>query len=224
MIIIVAALIGLLLAIGLVVRMQRMQEQRQMQRQRLRRWVTQHKSLDLDLRHWVLDLSEPETQVLLELLTGYCASINTQLDWIFSSKIANAPVLKSELEASVSIYLQTIFHFLQLEEDVIAFQAFLAFDKKPAARRQRRLVDQLYTNIKSQGPTESAKRLIQRFRPKKISRLEKIATIRQAFDNDPAATMTALKEIIADGNPKSVKSSSGESRLGSMHTSPQAVS
>ncbi|MEZ4664711.1 MAG: hypothetical protein R2911_44830 [Caldilineaceae bacterium] len=190
-------LIIALFAVGMVWRRTRAAKQRRQQIAQLRRWATEHNALEPALQQWIQRLSTTEAEVLLELLNGYCTSLNWELNWLFAPQIQKAPALKMVLEESVSAYARAILHSLQMEADVAAFHAYVAFEKKPNARKQRPLVQQLYAKVNDAQLTPPTKRFLGRFARKEASTKAQVAAIQQAFERDPARAMAALKQVLA---------------------------
>ena len=197
MYLLIIAILLALFSLGLFWRFKRARLQKQERTQQLLAWAARHKAMDPVLQQWILRLPADEAGVLLDLVNGYCTSLNWELDWLFAPQIAKAPVLKAALEDSVSAYANSILGSLQMAEDVDAYKAYLAFDRKPVARKQRTLVQHLYARIDEQNGTRSAKKVLGRFRSAKVTRQQKISAIRQAFEHDPAGAMVHLKETLA---------------------------
>ncbi|MEZ4678312.1 MAG: hypothetical protein R2932_29265 [Caldilineaceae bacterium] len=186
-----------LFIIGSWWRRSRAAKQRRWQIEQLRRWAAEHDALEPPLQQWIQRLPATEAQVLLELLNGYCTSLNWELNWLFAPQIAKAPELKSVLEESVSAYARAILHSLQMEVDVAAYQAYVALEKKPMARKHRSLVEQLYQKVNDERLLPPPHRFWGRFSRKSASSKAQVAAIQQAFERDPAQAMAALKEILA---------------------------
>lgn len=190
-------IIVLFFGVGLFWRRARTRKQRVLRIAQLRQWAADHGALEPALQQWIQRLPADKAQILLELLDGYCASLNWELNWLFAPQIAKAPELKLVLEESVSAYARAILHSLQMEADVAAYQAYVALEKDPNARKQQPLVEQLYEKVNHEQLTPPTKRFFGRFSRKGASAKAKIAAIQQAFDRDPALAMAALKEVLA---------------------------
>jgi hypothetical protein len=190
--------------------------QRTLRIRQLRAWVANHHVLDPAVQQWMQRLSAAEAEELLQLLQGYCTSLNWELNWLFAPQIKKAPALKIVLEESISAYIHAILVSLQMEEDVQAYQAYLAFEKKPTARKQGAFVEALYRKIDHGQLPPSAKTRLSRFMgkaapwkaatstvgPRKAAtRKEQVAAIQQAFEHDPARTMAALKAVLVSDSP-----------------------
>ncbi|MEZ4734838.1 MAG: hypothetical protein R3E79_47705 [Caldilineaceae bacterium] len=202
----------LLLIIGFELqRRQRNRRRKQTLTQQLYTWADQTLTLDPELQQWIHRLPAAEASVLVNLLTGYCTSLNWELAWLFAPQIERAPVLKQALEESVSAYARAILTSLQMEEDVRAYQVYLAFARKPTARHQRRLVQRLYPKVQTgKGGLGAAEPREWRFLPKfstgkknkantrPPTHKEQIAAIQRAFDQNPVYAMEALKEVLAE--------------------------
>lgn len=205
-------LLLLLLIVGFEMqKRQRNRQRKQALTQQLYTWAEQNSTLDPDLQQWIHRLPATEASVLVDLLTGYCTSLNWELAWLFAPQIERAPVLKQALEESVSAYARAILTSLQMEEDVRAYQAYLAFARKPSARNQRRLVQQLYPKLHAEGviPRAAAPREW-RFLPKfsagnkgkankkPPTHKEQIAAIQRAFEQNPIHAMEVLKQVLTE--------------------------
>ncbi len=190
----------ILLLVVLVVRFfwqrWRTHKTRRLQLTQLRQWAAAHDALEPPLQRWLQRLPASEAQVLLELLDGYCKSLNWELHWLFAPQIKKAPALKVALEESVSAYVRAILHSLQMESDVQAYQAYVAFEKNPTGRKQRALVQQLYQKVNDEHLTPPTKRLLGRFRRKDPTPKAQVAAIQQAFERDPARAMALLKDVL----------------------------
>ena len=202
----------LLFSLGIGYRVQRQRRNSRQKRaliQQLYAWAESNSTLDMDLQQWIQRLPADEAAVLVELLTGYCASLNWELEWLFAAQIERAPLLKQALEENVAAYVRAILTGLQMEEDVRAYHVYLEFARKPSARKQRTLVQKLYPSLQAQGLTvenESPAKLrfLPRFatmKPRKRAnkaptRQEQIAAIQRAFENNPGRAMEALKQTL----------------------------
>ncbi|MCB0063356.1 MAG: hypothetical protein KDE19_14645 [Caldilineaceae bacterium] len=176
----------------------RARERRHRQCSRLRAWAASHDALDPVVQQWIARLSTDEIEVLYTLLNGYCASLQWQLDWLFAPQIKKAPELQAVLEESIRIYARMLLLSLQMELDVLAYQSYLEFEKRPAARKQRPLVNKLYAKIDRSALTPPPTRALHRLAHKKVTPKAQVAAIRKAFAEDPVKTMQFLKEILAD--------------------------
>lgn len=186
----------ILLTIGIILRTRRMRKQKQASIQQMRVWSVQNQTLDPVSQQWIQQLSSSESKVLLDLLNGYCTSLNWELGWLFTPQIEKAPALKAALEESVSAYARAILLSLQMEDDVYAYHAYLDFEKNPRARKQRVLVQHLYQKINNTNITSPTRRLFRVFSRRGPSHKEQIAAIQRAFERDPAFTMAALQEVL----------------------------
>ncbi len=192
-------IIFLLLLLTLTTFWRRRQERQQKRAHilQLRAWAADHQALEPALQQWITRLSAKEAELLFDLLSGYCASLQWELTWLFAPQIKKAPALQAVLEESVSTYARTILVALQMEVDVQAFQTYVAFAQKPTARSHRPLVEQLYHKVDQGGLTPPAKRLWSRFSRKGTTTKQQITAIQQAFERDPAKAMEFLKETLS---------------------------
>ncbi|MCB0081584.1 MAG: hypothetical protein KDE47_11665, partial [Caldilineaceae bacterium] len=133
----ILVLITILFVIGVWWRRSRAAKQRRLQIEQLRQWAADHDALEPPLQQWIQRLPANQAQVLWEMLDGYCTSLHWELNWLFAPQIKKAPELKMALEESVSAYARAILHSLQMEVDVAAYHAYVAFDQNPNTRKQR---------------------------------------------------------------------------------------
>lgn len=183
--------------IGLILVQWRRRYQQRSRLRRLRTWATQSTAVEPVLQAWIEQMSSAQLTVLLDLLHGYCASLHWQLDWLFMPQIESAPALHTAVEEGVSSYARTILLSLQLAEDVQAYQAYLAFEKQPYARKQQPLVQNLYAKIQHERVTPAVQGFFRRFSDQDTTQTDQVAAIREAFAQDPANAMGALKEVLA---------------------------
>ncbi|MEM7125864.1 MAG: hypothetical protein AAF702_06035 [Chloroflexota bacterium] len=165
---------------------------------RLQRWMIQYQSEEPMFQLWKRSLSEKDSELLLELLEGYCTTLNWDLDWLLSSEIKKAPELQEALEVSISGYLETIFLSLQKDQDVQAYLSYLAFMEAPTAHKYRDLLKVLYGKLAQDGLiplTQNSFRLLRWRRP---TIKQQIAAIKYAFEQDPARPMQLLKEVLVE--------------------------
>ena len=186
-----------LFIIGLLLQRWRMLYRKQKRLRHLQHWGTQSAMVDPIARQWLQQLPPAQLEVLLDLLHGYCASLNWELDWLFAPQLHKAPALHAALEESVAAYLRVLLLSLQMTEDVQAYQLYLAFDKQPHAHRQRLLVQQLYARLHHQRVPPKAQGFFSRFSRASARHQDQVAVIRQAFAADPARAMAALKAVLA---------------------------
>lgn len=207
------ASILLLLSVGVGYGMRKRQISRRHKRtliQQLYSWAESNSTLEKDLQQWLQRLPADEAAVLVELLVGYCASLNWDLEWLFAEQIGRAPRLQQALEENVATYIRSIVTSLQMEQDVQGYQAYLKFANKPTARNQRTLVQKLYPRLHAQGLTTETQvtsklnflpKFIKRFPSPKANKLpthrEQIAAIQRAFDQNPTLAMEALKQTLS---------------------------
>lgn len=190
-------LLLILFYIGVIWRRRRARKQREQRIEQLRQWAAEHRLLEPALQQWIQRLPAPEAQILLELLDGYCTSLNWELNWLFAPQIKKAPALKLALEENVSAYARAVLHSLQMEADVRAYQAYVTFEQKPHAPKQKSLVQQLYHKVNDETFVPPTKRFFSRFGRKNHTNPDQVAIIQQAFERDPARAMAALKEVLA---------------------------
>lgn len=194
---IILFLILILAVIGMLWRQRYQRQKRQQALRELRRWVGEHTAIDPDLQRWVSGLSAAETHVLLDLLNGYCASLNWELAWLFSAQLEKAPMLKQALEEGVIAYACSILASLQLVDDVHAYKTYVALTQKPADRKQFTLVQKLYSAFSERGVIVPVKPKRRWFR-QQLTRKQQITAVIDAFEQDPALAMETLKLLLID--------------------------
>lgn len=194
----------LLFAVTLLLRRQQRQHQRALIRQ-FYTWVGQPHGLDATLQQWINALSDAEAELLVKLLQGYCASLNWELEWLFAPQIEKAPLLRDALVDSVRAYARTILTSLQMEVDVRAYQAYVAFSRKPTNRKQSALVQKLYRQISAAGIIPPLEKVKRRFLSKQPTRKHQITVIQQAFEQKPAQAMEVLKQLLIEDAATSVR-------------------
>ncbi|MBX3012989.1 MAG: hypothetical protein KF832_15845 [Caldilineaceae bacterium] len=186
-----------LAVIGMFWRRRYQQQQRQKALRELRRWIGEHTAIDPTLQRWVAGLSPAETHVLLDLLNGYCTSLNWELSWLFSHHLEKTPVLKQALEEGLVAYANSILASLQLIDDVHAYRTYVALTQKPAGKRQFALIQKLYKTFGERGvivPVKAKRRWLSR----QPTRKQQIAAVISAFDQDSALAMDTLKLLLVD--------------------------
>ncbi|MEM7130908.1 MAG: hypothetical protein AAF702_31595 [Chloroflexota bacterium] len=170
----------------------RQREQRTIRGQQFRSWVIGHRSMDSRLQQWILGLSPIEREILLDLLDGYCNSLNWRLNWLFTPAIKKAPRLHGVVDENVRAYAEMILVSLQMEIDVHAYQTYLDFEQRPTARTQRTMVHQLYSKIEKSKLMPARGRLLGRFSRNDATLSRQIATIKYTFEHSPAQAMDML--------------------------------
>ena len=193
---IIPLLLLILLAIGagLLLRRRKQQQRRLLLRQ-LRQWLGAQHADNPYLQRWVNGLSANEAEVLLELLTGYCTSLNWELSWLFTPQLQKVPALQHALEEGIKTYTRSILTALQLGEEVQAYHAYRALVQKPASRKQFALIQKLYQELTQRGviPTDTKARGWFRRQP---TRKQKIHAVIGAFDREPVLAMSVLKTLL----------------------------
>lgn len=190
-------LLIILSVIGMLWRERYLQKRRQLTLRQLRRWLGENVALDPELQRWINSLSTKETEVLLDLLEGYCTSLNWELSWLFTPYLQKTPVLKQALEEGVIAYACSILASLQLVDDVYLYKTYVALAQKPKARKQFALIQKLYKKLGEKGALVAAetKRSWWRRQP---SKRQQIAAVTRVFDQDPALAMATLKTLLID--------------------------
>lgn len=183
--------------IGVLWRQRYLQKRRQQTLRQLRRWLGENAALDLELQRWMSGLSTKETEVLLDLLEGYCTSLNWELSWLFTPYLQKTPVLKQALEEGVIAYACSILASLQLVDDVYLYKTYVALAQKPKERKQFVLIRKLYKKLGEKGALVAAdtKRSWWRRQP---SKHQQITAVMRVFDQDPALAMVTLKTLLID--------------------------
>lgn len=195
-------LIVLLLAIVVIVvgvRRQRQQarKQRQMMLHRLRDWLGVEEINDPGLQKWVNGLSAEEASVLLDLLNGYFASLNWEINWLFSPHLKKIPALQQAVEEGVLAYMRSILDSLQLVEDVRAYNTYLELVRKPKGRKQFSLIQKLYESLAAQKAIKPGKAKRGLFARRALQK-EQIAAVLQVFDREPDLAMKSLKALLTN--------------------------
>lgn len=188
-------LLLLLLGIGVALRRYKQRHRRRLLRQ-LRQWLGAQTIDDPHLQRWVNGLSQGEADVLFDLLTGYCASLNWELTWLFTPQLQKVPSLQQAIEEGVTTYVRSILTALQLEGEVHAYKTYSRLVQKPGQRKQFTLIQKLYQEFSRQGlitPDPKARRWFRR----SPTRKQKISAVLAAFEHKPAPAMTSLKTLLA---------------------------
>ncbi len=188
-------LIFFLLGINLRARQRR--KQRREQVQDLHAWMISYQTPIPAFQLWKQGLSMRESEILFDLVQGYCTSLNWKLDWLLSPQIQKAPELQAVLETSINNYLETIFLSLQKELDVNAYLLYLDFEKKPTAGRHQALIEPLYDKLERDRLIPQPKRIFSRITRRKANASQQIAGIQHAFEHDPKRAMLRLKEVLS---------------------------
>jgi len=204
---ITAAVLLFLFCLGLFLRWRHRKNERKEDVREMRAWMVKYQSPNHAFQLWKYGLSLQESEVLMDLARGYCTSLNWDLEWLLSSQLEKAPVLESAVEIGVNNYLESVFVSLQTERDVQAYQVYQAFEKKPTARKNRAMVEQLYDRLSRDGLIPKAKRLLGRVTRRQVNLNQQAAAIEHAFDNNAEHTMELLKEVLAGGESSSVVTS-----------------
>lgn len=112
--------------------------------------------------------------------------------------------MRSAVETGVSNYLESVFVSLQTEQDVQAYYVYQEFEKKPAARKNRRMVEQLYERLSRDGLIPKAKRLLGRMARRKANLGQQAAAVQHAFTHNPERTMELLKEVLSERDSSTI--------------------
>lgn len=184
-------------AVGVWWRQRYLRKHRQATLRQLRRWLGENAALDPELQRWLGNLSTKEAEVLLDLLEGYCTSLNWELSWLFTPYIQKTPVLKQAVEEGVVAYACSILASLQLVDDVYLYKTYVALAQKPKERKQFALIQKLYKQLGEKGALVAAetKRSWWRRQP---SKRQQIAAVTRVFEQDPALAMATLKTLLVD--------------------------
>lgn len=171
------------------------QKRRRLVLRQLRSWLGAQQALEPTLQRWANGLSTREASVLLDLLSGYCTSLNWELNWLFAPQLQKVPALKQAIEEGVMAYAGSILASLQLVEDVQAYHAYVALLQKPNSRQQFTLIQKLYNALSAQGiiPPVTPKRQWFRRQP---TRKQKIVAVIESFDREPTRAMATLKSLL----------------------------
>lgn len=187
----------ILAVIGVLWRQRSLRRRRQMTLRQLRRWIGEQTALDPELQRWMNGLGAGEAGVLLDLLDGYCTSLNWELSWLFTPHLQKTPVLKQALEEGVIAYACSILASLQLVDDVHLYKTYLALSQKPKARKQFALIQKLYKKLGEQGALVAAETKHSWWRRQPSPR-QQIAAVTRVFDQDPALAMAILRTLLID--------------------------
>lgn len=189
----------LVIIIGSIVlwRQRLLQGHRQQTLRQLRRWIGEQTTLDPELQRWLNGLSATESEVLVDLLDGYCTSLNWELSWLFTPHLQKTPVLKQALEEGISAYACSILASLQLVDDVYVYKTYLALSQKPQARQQYVIIQKLYKKLAERGALLAPEKQYSWWRRQPPQR-QQIAAVTRVFDQDPGMAMALLKGLLID--------------------------
>ena len=206
---IVPLLLLIVLAAGVALYMRRRtQQQRRLRLRQLRQWLGAQHSTNSHLQRWINGLSTSEAEVLLDLLTGYCTSLNWELTWLFTPQLQKVPALQQALEEGVKTYAGSILTALQLGEEVQMYKAYSALVQKPTQRKQFALIQKLYQELTQRGiitVDPKAKRWFRR----QPTRRQKINAVIDAFEREPVQAMTVLKRLLVTAAQTDVEQLTG---------------
>lgn len=182
---------------GLMWSRRRKRRARLAQIQQLRQWLSQRSQEDPLWHQWINGLSMQEAGILLDLLRGFCVSLNWELDWLFTPEIEKAPALKQAMEEDILGYGRALLTALQMEQDVAAFQTYRTFARKPSARKQRSLIQGLYPRL-AEASLLSTGQQVGRKLGRTPKRSQQISAVTQAFERNPGQAMDVLKKLLID--------------------------
>ncbi len=183
--------------IGVVWRRRHERSQRQRMIRQLRQWIGRQTEIDPQLQRWINGLSITETEVLLDLLNGYCTSLNWELAWLFAPHLDKSPILKQAIEEGLVAYACSILASLQLHEDMCAHKAYLGLLKQPTGRKEFTLVQKLHTDLTTRGLIKAAPKQRRWFK-RGPTRKQQVTSVMQAFEQEPGVAMEALKTLLRD--------------------------
>ncbi len=207
MIVLLLLLIVLAAGVTLFIR-RRTQQQRHRRLRQLRQWLGAQHNDNPYLQRWINGLSTSEAEVLLDLLTGYCTSLNWELTWLFTPQLQKVPALQQALEEGVKTYAGSILTALQLGEEVQLYKAYSALVQKPTQRKQFALIQKLYQELTQRGAITidpNAKRWFRR-RP---TRRQQINAVIDAFEREPVLAMAVLKLLLVTAAQADVEQLTG---------------
>lgn len=206
---IVPFLLLIVLATGVALYMRRRtQQQRRLRLRQLRQWLGVQHSDNPYLQRWINGLSTSEAEVLLDLLTGYCTSLNWELAWLFTPQLQKVPALQQALEEGVKTYAGSILTALQLGEEVQMYKAYSALVQKPTQRKQFALIQKLYQELTQRGAITVDPKAKRWFR-RQPTRRQKINAVIDAFEREPVLAMTVLKMLLVTAAQADVEQLTG---------------
>lgn len=173
----------------------RTRQQRHLRLRQLRQWLGAHHLDNPYLQRWLNGLSPAEAEVLLNLLTGYCTSLNWELAWLFTPQLQKTPALQHALEEGIKTYTSSILTALQLGEEVRAYKAYSALVQKPTQRKQFALIRKLYGELTQRSVIKADPKARRWFR-RQPSRKQQIRAVIDAFEREPVLAMTVLKALL----------------------------
>ena len=233
MLLLAALLILIMVSGGWALQRRRARRQRRLLLHQLREWLSVPSrdaalsqagdSLDLDLQRWVNSLSADEAAVLLNLLKGFFASLNWEMNWLFSAHLRKVPALKTAVEEGVVAYMRAIFASLQLEGDVHAYKAYLEMAKKPRARRHLSRIRHIYAELVAQKIVKPTAKRRGIFGGGDVAIKTQIAAVLEAFETHPEAAMHALQSRLAYEATAEIQKLTGRSTGAAPTTYPGAT-
>lgn len=194
MIVLLLVLILLIVGVGLLQR-RRTQQQRRLRLRQLRQWLGAQHTSNPYLQRWVNGLSTSEAEVLLDLLSGYCTSLNWELAWLFTPELQKVPALQQALEEGVKTYAGSILTALQLGEEMQMYKAYSALVQRPTQRKQFALIQKLYQELTQRGVITIDPKAKRWFR-RQPTRKQQISAVIDAFEREPALAMSVLKALL----------------------------
>lgn len=173
----------------------RTRQQRRLRLRQLRQWLGDHHVDNPQLHRWINSLSQAEAEVLFDLLTGYCTSLNWELTWLFTPHLQKTPALQQALTEGIKSYTTSILTALQLGEEVRAYKAYRALVQKPTQRKQFTLIRKLYGELTRRSVIKANAKAQAWFR-RQPTRKQQISAVIDAFEREPVVAMAVLKTLL----------------------------
>ena len=158
-------------------------------------WLRTEGNLNHDLKIWVEGLSDEEFNALTDQVRSHCEGAGLQLEWLWGTGLTH-PRLYAILKETVNNYIRSRMQRGKVKEDVDAFKALQALEKKPNSKENRALTEDLFNqlaaaSVVSSPPSE------QLGSAKKKRHQYMLVSIQQAAVNTPDSFYAILKQVLA---------------------------
>jgi hypothetical protein len=158
-------------------------------------WLRTEGNLDHDLKIWVEGLSDEEFNVLTDQVRSHCEGGGLQLEWLWGTGLTH-PRLYAILKETVNNYIRSRMQKGKIKEDVDAFKALQALERKPNSKENRALTEDLFNQLVA-ARVVSSPTFEQRGGAKKKRHQYMLGSIRQAAMNNPDSFYAILKQVLA---------------------------
>jgi len=158
-------------------------------------WAAKLPGVSPTFNVWLAGLSTKQTKTLVKRMFRFGAEFDVKLTRLLEAVSEDAPGIGRDVEAPWVLYCQAYWKAAHVQDDVTAFETFLAWQKAPTRRKNKKLGEQLFVRLVEAELASAPSGLYFGSNKKRTEYI--VQTIRQIAEEDWPTLNVLLKQVSA---------------------------